>query len=700
MNIRAYADRIAIGNSLADKLFDPSVEALGAPRWNDSSPGPPLCVARPGRPPSLAFPTGRVKDTLPGRAALADARQRGLLLHRFANHELLALEIMAATLLRFPDAPAPFRRSVATTMTEEQIHLRLYLARMEELGVELGEIPVNDFFWRCMADVKDPLDYVARMPLVFEQANLDFTLYYRHMFAEVGDDVTAALLQRVYDDELGHVKVGLTFFRKWRAASASDWSAFVSQLAEPLSPARAKGTVFDRDGRKRAGFDDDFIEQLEIYARSRGRPPRVFYFNPACEDEIERNRAGFSPSGAVAALALDLAPLLTFVAAREDVVVTPVRPSADWCRQVVHAGFALPEFVGAPVDLAHRKLGALVPWGWSPDVAATLAPLRAALTTPSPGWAPAMRDASSKVVAWEWRRDFLTSEQEKSADDAYLTDGAGEIVTTTSAAAGALARGWILKAPFSTAGRGRVRGAATPANTAWIRRHLDSHGVLRAEPWRERVLDLSFHYDLTDAMRFVGICRFFTDARGQFAGTCPGRWSDGVDKAVVRFLREPGRGKLATVDVATTSPARAPTGSVGLPESPTNRLIALAHRLGAHLAPRLIALGVSGPVGVDAFVYRDASGLRLDPLVEVNPRWTMGRISLALGRRVHPTARATWRILALRQFDPGSVRPLRLRDGLLLDGTFLTTDSSVARQFVSVMEITIRSADDADVHGG
>ena len=38
-----------------------------------------------------------------------------------------------------------------------------------------------------------------------------------------------------------------------------------------------------------------------------------------------------------------------------------------------------------------------------------------------------------------------------------------------------------------------------------------------------------------------------------------------------------------------------------------------------------------GPVGIDAFVYRDATSVtRLKPVVEINPRYTMGRVLVEL----------------------------------------------------------------------
>jgi hypothetical protein len=53
-----------------------------------------------------------------------------------------------------------------------------------------------------------------------------------------------------------------------------------------------------------------------------------------------------------------------------------------------------------------------------------------------------------------------------------------------------------------------------------------------------------------------------------------------------------------------------------------------------------------GPVGVDAFVYRDAAGqVRLKPVVEINPRYTMGRVMLELMQRVAPGAGGEFRLV-------------------------------------------------------
>ena len=196
-----------------------------------------------------------VKASHPSQAKLIDERERGRLLHFFANHELLATELMALVLLKFPEAPASFRRGVLDTLKEEQIHTRLYIHRMQQCGVEFGELPLSDYFWRSVSSMEDPLDYVTRLSLTFEQANLDYSKEYANIFTQVGDRATAKILNKIYQDEIDHVGFGLKWFRRWKADGKTDWEAFRGRLSFPLSPARAKGNHFNAEGRLDAGLD-------------------------------------------------------------------------------------------------------------------------------------------------------------------------------------------------------------------------------------------------------------------------------------------------------------------------------------------------------------------------------------------------------------------------------------------------------------
>ena len=107
-----------------------------------------------------------------------------------------------------------------------------------------------------------------------------------------------------------------------------------------------------------------------------------------------------------------------------------------------------------------------------------------------------------------------------------------------------------------------------------------------------------------------------------------------------------------------------------------------------------------GPVGVDALVYRDRDGeLRLKPVVEVNPRFTMGRIALNMAREVNAARTALWLVMGtseLQRAGAGSAgefaeklevaHPIEMTaGGQISRGALLTTDPRVAEAFVSVL---------------
>src|ERR1043166_708548 len=290
MELREFAERVLFATTLEEKLECPKI-------IRDLQPGVPLAIpALPGRPPELRFkPQHSGKADFPGLHQLKTAAERGRLLHFFANHELLATELMALVLLRFPYAPAPFRRGIFETLKDEQIHTRLYLRRMVECGIEFGELPVSGYFWRAVSGMSNPLDYVTSLSLTFEQANLDFCRHFAQRFETVGDDATAKLLNRIYRDEIGHVAYGLKWFRRWKNPQESDWDAFCRQLKFPLSPSRAKGLTLNVEGRRAAGIDAQFLAALDVFSQSRGRTPNVFVFNPFAEARMAQGKA-FNPA--------------------------------------------------------------------------------------------------------------------------------------------------------------------------------------------------------------------------------------------------------------------------------------------------------------------------------------------------------------------------------------------------------------------
>ncbi len=251
---REYAHAIVTSESIAGKLVPPP-EALEL-----ADPGEPLRLAAPGRPASLPIVPGR-QARVPPLAGMPDPSQRARILHALANHELQAIELFAWALLAFPDAPIAFRRGLVAILADEQRHFTLYCDRLAAHGVAFGDHPVTGHFWNKLDHLTGPLELICAMGLTFEAANLDFAGDYARAARACGDVATAEVLERVHADEIAHVHFAYVWLRRL-APETDAWTAYLAHVKPPLGPARARGARFDRESRRRAGFDPAFLDAM------------------------------------------------------------------------------------------------------------------------------------------------------------------------------------------------------------------------------------------------------------------------------------------------------------------------------------------------------------------------------------------------------------------------------------------------------
>ncbi len=256
MEIREFAEQVLLSPDLATKLLP-----VGLP-VTDEHPGDAARHPEPVRPENLQFAPRRTAPAMPAPGAFRDPARRAVAHHIMANHELQALEVMAWTLLAFPDAPAEFRRGMVDIMADEQRHTRMHRERAAVLGVEFGDLPVNCYIWKKAMSFGNVLDYVAGLPLVFEGRNLDHTIEFAEAFAAAGDERSASLMRVIHRDEIGHVAFGIDWLRKLKPADQDEWEAFESHLHWPLQPSKARGQVFQHEARLAAGLSQEFIERL------------------------------------------------------------------------------------------------------------------------------------------------------------------------------------------------------------------------------------------------------------------------------------------------------------------------------------------------------------------------------------------------------------------------------------------------------
>lgn len=259
ITITEFAERVLHGDTLEDKLYEPPG---GVAALVDEARPAPRGWTEPGRPPHLRIAPRGERKRLPSAAALDDPQMRVRCLHAFANHELMALELMAWALLAFPDAPTSFRRGLVHILRDEQRHLTLYIDRIDELGGSFGDLPLNDHFWRCAPSLDTPLKWVSAMNLVFEQANLDHAPQFAESFQQVGDERSAQIMKIIEADEIHHVGFGAHFLVSNTPTGRSPYDVWVENLTFHNEPIRARGELVNVDARRAAGLDEDFVARL------------------------------------------------------------------------------------------------------------------------------------------------------------------------------------------------------------------------------------------------------------------------------------------------------------------------------------------------------------------------------------------------------------------------------------------------------
>ncbi len=599
MEIKDFAELILFTPDLTAKLSSPV-------HFTDENPGHPIDTPQsPARHSELSLYGDKSKKKFPTPSRLEEFKERGAVLHFFANHELLALELMALILLKFPDAPSKFRRGIVATMLEEQHHMKLYLTRMQDYGVQFGEIPVNSFFWDAMSKTSSPATFVAAMSLTLEQANLDYAKHYFEQFKKLGDTETSNILKKVYEDEIGHVGLGLTWLRQWKDPEISDWEAYSKLLTPPLSPSRARGIGFDRDGRIKAGLSTDFIDEIKLYRQSKGRPPVIFLFNPSAEEELNSSSKAYNEPTSLRAIRYDLETLMLFFAHDDDIVLVDKKPGKDFLTPLDQAGFAIPEFLVHGQVPNCQVANKFAPWAVTPTSIKQAQGLNLTWQCTLPKVAPPT--IFSKSWAKELAQCFDQSEQ-------------GKIVTNI-ADVSVLKNLWstkpiVLKANFSTSGRNRLKlnpgHELTVAELHWIEKRLKLEQSLVMEPWHHKLCDLSIQIEVFEKdVQVRGITRFKTDDRGRYRGHYLGaKWHD-LDSNVMRTIHE-------------------------------KNFFKTLERCGELVGKALQSKGYLGPAGIDAMIVKDGENISLVPLVEINPRHTMGQVALKLDKRIFRGVDAGW----------------------------------------------------------
>jgi len=212
----------------------------------------------PGRParPELVEPR-RLE-----RRSMSTPQGRVVLLHALAHIEFNAINLALDAVWRFPEMPEAFYEDWLKVAAEEAYHFSLLRARLADHGHAYGDFPAHDGLWEMCERTRD--DVLARMALVprtLEARGLDASPPIRARLQQAGDDASAAILDVILRDEVGHVRIGNHWFRHLCRERGLDPHAAWRELAARYRAPRLRGP-FNFDARRSAGFDDAELDAL------------------------------------------------------------------------------------------------------------------------------------------------------------------------------------------------------------------------------------------------------------------------------------------------------------------------------------------------------------------------------------------------------------------------------------------------------
>jgi uncharacterized ferritin-like protein (DUF455 family) len=228
-------------------------------------------AAPPSRPARPALPLLLPPRDMPKRRNFGSPAGRTALLHALANIELNAIDLAWDILARFgdPGLPHGFYDDWVGVAAEEAEHFALLAGRLMALGAAYGDLPAHDGLWEAAAaTAHDLLARLAVVPLVLEARGLDVTPEMILRLERAGDGASAAVLRHIYQDEIGHVAVGLRWF-DWlsRRRGLDPAAAFHDCVRRHFTGALK--SPFNRAARDAAGFPAGYYEPLAAKPLSR-----------------------------------------------------------------------------------------------------------------------------------------------------------------------------------------------------------------------------------------------------------------------------------------------------------------------------------------------------------------------------------------------------------------------------------------------
>jgi hypothetical protein len=316
---------------------------------------------------------------------------------------------------------------------------------------------------------------------------------------------------------------------------------------------------------------------------------RLWYMNADFETELSQLPGRYRRLPSSEALNHRLAPHLLWLARAGDALLL----GEPWSDEVQSEARRRKVELISTADSKQLSTHVFTPWGWTPS-ASTVGKKCGAIVSQ-----PVSFDTVARVNSKLWSHE-LEVELGWALPGAATASTLEELREHVKSACAEASAKWVIKSPFGFAARDRVLGrgpSIEQPQATWAERRLGKGERLIFQPWLEVIREYGIVMEISPdgAYDIQGI----SDLQTNGAGTGKG----------YRLGRPPTAHRLKELE-----------------------------RIASIVCERLFKEGYCGPVGIDALEH--AGGLH--PLLEINARYTMGFVAVAVEKSLKPSSQIFW----------------------------------------------------------
>ncbi|MGZ5494510.1 MAG: DUF455 family protein, partial [Thermoanaerobaculia bacterium] len=160
-----------------------------------------------------------------------------------------SLDIAAQCVADYPDAPWELRMELARQSWDESRHIAALHRRLEEMGGKKGDFPISAFEWTVTCAIDDLAGRLASQNRTLEAGAMDVVGGNIREWREIGDHVTADVLDAILADEIQHVRFANRWIKQLAAANprvlmkVAMAVRFLAQANQALMPKAGQSNV-------------------------------------------------------------------------------------------------------------------------------------------------------------------------------------------------------------------------------------------------------------------------------------------------------------------------------------------------------------------------------------------------------------------------------------------------------------------------